>query len=203
MPRQADLHVQIELFYVSENHQLSSSITNDSMGSWQNDDSLTKYTTAPNTRSLSVTSNLQAINIATNLYSSNHESVTNVTTTMAVLFYETPNGSVAVLSRLAKGCSECPYDEYNNSIYTGDFRKLIWIDNSPTLQESCGNPEDPSHPYCNSPFASGQYRMDFDFSVITYFRSYLGYPVPYFQHSIYSIMGNPENPDIDLSCKYR
>ena len=196
MPCQADLQVQIELFYVSENHQLSSSITNDSTGIWWNEDSLTKYTTAPNTRSLSVTSNIQVISNATN-------DPPDFTTTMAVLFYETLNGSVAVLSRIAQECSTLPATlcfphASEEDIYPGYNRNLSWIDNSAALRTSCNSVN------CTTPFASSQNTVGTNFSVKTYFRSYLE-KVP--QHDIQSIiylpLENSKNPYIQVTGKYQ
>ena len=161
MPCQADLDVQIEVFYVSQGDHLSSCFTLGNLGAWQNDGSLSKYTTSPNTRSLSVTSNLQAISNATNPVSN-----TNVTTTMAALFYESPNGIVAALSRVANGCSIhlCPYrTASDNPIYTGDFRNFSWIDNSPAMRTACDNLQDCHY---GSPFASSRYAESTDFSVL-------------------------------------
>ena len=144
------------------------------MGFWQNDDTLTKYTTAPNTRSLSVTSNLKAISDATGM-TSTWETVQNATTTMAILFYESPNSSVAVLSRIAKGCLNCPYSGNDYSVYTGDQRSLSWI-----AKNLCDPPVNNSDQSCvgslhyfqsqeaRTPFASSQYRHDTNFSVITF-----------------------------------
>lgn len=58
IPPSVDLQLQSQLFYVSQSHCLSSSRYRqngeDDEGLWQPDTSLTNYTTAPNTRSLSV-----------------------------------------------------------------------------------------------------------------------------------------------------
>ena len=182
VPCHADLQVQIELFYVSQNHQLSISIMSVDTGTWQNDSSLSKYTTAPNTRSLSVTSNLQAISNATNPDS---DFDTNVTTMMAVLFYESPNGSVAVLSRFAEGCSDdlCAYDDDSvNPLYTGDVRNCSWIDNSPALT-----------PNFTAPFASSQETDGTNFEVITYLLTESELLEAY-----YTPVENSENPDIQI-----
>ena len=195
MPCQADLQVQIELFYVSGNHKLSSSITNGSMGAWQNDDSLTKYITASNTRSLSVTSNLQAIS---KLNSPIYFSDPNVTTTMAVLFYEAPNGSVAVLSRLAERCSvSCPYTGSENPIYTGEIRNSSWIDNSAVVQEI-------DDPYCTTPFTSGEERSDTNFSVTIFYRGAFTASDISFIGEAYSLsLESSTRPDFTALCKYR
>ena len=202
VPCQADLQVQIELFYVSQNYQLSSSIMSGDTGTWQDDGSLSKYTTAPNTRSLSVTSNLQAISNATNPA---HGPDWNVTTTMAVLFYESPNGSVAVLSRFAEGCSEdlCAYDDNSvNPLYTGDNRNFSWIDNSPVLHQYCGLfPNSKIQWQCHTPFASSE-STGGNFSVGAFFQwksdSNAG-----FLNILYSPSENIEDPHIDTVCKYR
>lgn len=175
MSGDADLDVQIEVFYVSQNNNLSSCFTLGSLGAWQNDGSLSKYTTAPNTRSLSVTSNLQAISNATNPVSN-----TNVTTTMAVLFYESPNGVVAVLSRVANGCSIhlCPYrTASDNPIYTGDFRNSSWIDNSPALHKACDFP-DPSTCQYGPPFAGSPFAQSTNFSILLKYPMWQSEAIP-------------------------
>lgn len=202
MPCQADLDVQIEVFYVSQNNHLSSCFTLDSLMAWQNDGSLSMYTTAPNTRSLSVTSNLQAISNATNPVSS-----TDVTTTMAVLFYESPNGILAVLSRVANGCSIhlCPYPTASdNPIYTGDFRNFSWIDNSPAVQRACDNH---SVFICqNGPFASSQYAESTNFSVILKYPLWQSETIPpaYYvlRTASYTPLANSEDSDVQVLGKY-
>ena len=170
------------------------------MSSWQGDGSLTKYTTAANTRSLSVTPNYQGISDST--VNGPHNGFLDTTTTMAVIFYESPNASVAVLSRFAQGCSVCPYYASENPIYTGDVRNFSWIDNSPAIRESCGNTVDPSDILCNTPFASGQYLNTTDFSVLTYSLGQIN-SQPRFVKTIYSPSQNPEDPNISHSCKYQ
>ena len=208
MPCSANLHVQIELFYVSQNHQLSSSITSGSTGAWQNDGSLTKYSTAPNTRSLSVTSNLQAIS---NAPGENHSSEYNWsdTTTMVVLFYESPNGSVAVLSRVAKGCSgdSCPYvGSVENPLYTGDVRNSSWIDESPTLREACDNRPYPSICQYGPPFASSQYAESTNFSVILKYLLWQSETTPsassVLKTASYTPLKNSEDSDVQVLRKY-
>lgn len=208
MPCQADLQVQIELFYVSQNHQLSSSITNGSMRVWQSDGSLTKYTTAPDTRSLSVTSNLQAISSETkgdsiDLTLTNNITFTSsevTTTTMSVLFYESSNGSVAALSRLANRCSEnCPYGSSENPIYTGDDRKSSWIDNSPALRGLCAASPDQLNGSCGAPFGSSQWLGGTNFSVITSFRGVLkNSSQAVIGTIIYTPLKSSEDPDIQI-----
>ena len=171
------------------------------MGTWQNDGSLTKYTTAPNTRSLSVTSNLQAISNATKTnvpFGYGYDPT--VTTTMAVLFYESPNGSVAVLSRLAKGCSRnpCPYDEHENPIYTGDVRNFSWIDKSPALWKICDDFVDLPEP----PFVSSQNTDGTNFSFTTYCPEGIS-SVPSVTETIFSPLKNSEVSDIRVLSKYR
>ena len=87
---------------------------------------------------------------------------------MAILFYESPNTSVAVLSRVAKGCSGqlCRDFDYgaDNPIYKGDVRNSSWIDVSPALRKQCGV-------VCSAAFASSLVMGDStNFGVITYFR---------------------------------
>ena len=186
------------------------------MSTWQNDGSLTKYTTAPSTRSLSVTSNLQAIANATNVNGPNYKIDMDVTTTMVVLFYESLNGSMAVLSRVAKRCSvyPCPYWQYNenatyntytpyveNPIYTGDPRSFSWIDNSPVLRNHCALLLNQTQPECHTPFASGDFHGS-NFSVETSFRwqkdAYAG-----LLRTIYTPSVNSEDPHIYSLGKYR
>ena len=126
---------------------------------WRNDDTLANYTTAPNTRSLSVASNSQGIS---------HGS-SNVTTTLAVLFYESPNMSVAVLSRVAKRCSteHCPGDTSEIPIYLGENRGISWIDNTRTLSESC---HVSAASQCMAPFTSRVVEEGANFSVSALFR---------------------------------
>ena len=173
------------------------------MGAWQNDGSLSKYTTAPNTRSLSVTSNLQAISNATGNNPS-YDQNSSVTTTMAVLFYERPNASVAVLSRFAQGCSEnlCPYYDSENPIYTGDVRNSSWIDNSTSLREACQSSVDPSQTSCDAPFVSSQYRNNNSLSVMTYFCQ-KGSSEPSVLETVFSPLENSEDSGISFQSKYR
>lgn len=178
------------------------------MEAWQNDGSLTKYTTAPNTRSLSVISNLQAISNATDVDSPSYESDFSVATTMAALFYESPNGSVAVLSRFAKGCSKnlCPYYESDNPIYTGDVRNLSWIDNSPAMQKACDNLLDPSICRYGPPFAIGQFAESTNFSVILKYllrQNQIISPAYYkLQTASYTPLKNSEDSDVQVLRKY-
>ena len=173
------------------------------MGSWQNDGSLTKYTTAPNTRSLTVTSNLQAIRNATDVTDPTNHYAETVTTTMAVLFYESPNASVAVLSRIAKGCyrGSCNFSE--KPLYTGDIRKVSWIDNSPSLRGSCGS-RPVSFPVSQyyTPFASSQYVGGTNFSVVTFFRGKTSSD-PSLITTIYSRLKNSEYADTQMEGRYR
>ena len=174
------------------------------MGFWQNDDSLTKYTTAPNTRSLSVTSNLKAISDATDPYHRNDE---NATTTMAILFYESPNTSVAVLSRLPKECSYCLSHPNDNPTDPSDPRNDSWIANNicgssvpPTGQPCAGPLQAPAHP----PFASSQYTGVTNFGVITfYFNNKIMPPSKYILGSTtYFPTENPETLRIGYERKY-
>ena len=168
------------------------------MGAWQNDGSLIRYTTAPNTRSLSVTSNLQAISNATKVNGRIINSE-NVTTTMAILFYESPNASVAVLSRIATGCIEdsCPYSISNNPIYTGDPRNLSWINNNPALRFFSFYSVHPFDPQCHTPFASSQFTGDTNFEVITFCYSVNDI------YTIHSTINDPESPQLEYPCKYQ
>ena len=123
---------------------------------------------------------------------------------MTILFYETPNGNVAVLSRLAERCSECPYSDSENPIYTGDVRNSTWFDNSPALQESYGSSADSSaNLYCNTPFASSQYTNGANFSVVTYFPGNLEEQSPGTDigHTIYTPLEDSENLHAQTSCK--
>ena len=180
-----------------------------SLRAWQNDGSLSKYTTAPNTRSLSVTSNLKAISNATNILGSNHD-FEKSTTTMAVLFYEGPNGSVAVLSRVAKECSDaCPYgDSFRvNPIYTDDRRNFSWIDNSPALRKACDSSlQDPSICQYGPPFASSQFAGSPSFSVLVKYLLWQSDAIPpaynVLKSASYTPMINSEDSDVEPLRKY-
>ena len=192
------------MFYVSQNLSLSSCFTLGSLGAWQNDGSLSMYTTAPNTRSLSVTLNLQAISNATSLVS-----YPNVTTTMAVIFYESPNGLMAVLSRVANGCSInlCPYrTASDNPIYTGDFRNFNWITNSPALQKLCDSLPDPSICQYGPPFASSQFAESNNFSLILKYPVWQNETIPppayLLKPASYTPLKNSENSDVQVLGKY-
>ena len=192
--------MQIEVFYVSQNNQLSSCFTLGSLGAWQYDGSLSKYTAARNTRSLSVTSTLKAISDAINPVSS-----TNATTTMAVLFYESPNGTVAVLSRVAYGCLThlCPYrTACENPIYTGDIRNFSWIDNSLTLQKACDSFPNLSICQYGPPFAGNQYAESTDFSIILKYLLWQSETIPPAYYVVdtasYTPLENSEDSDVQV-----
>ena len=121
---------------------------------WQNDNSLINYSTAADTRSLSVTSNLQAISNPKELY--------NNKTTVAVLFYESPNASVSVLMRTAEPCGSLGCYGPSSPIYTDDSRIFGWTDNSFALQRW-----DDKYLWSSmgSPFISEEATSDADFRV--------------------------------------
>lgn len=156
---------------------------------WQNDDSLANYTTAPNTRSLSVTSNSQGIS---------NRSV-YVTTTLAVLFYESPNTSVAVLSRVAKRCSaeQCPGFTSEIPLYPSDNRGISWIDNTPTLSESYLSP---SGSQCQAPFTSGVVEEGANFSVAAFFRQIIASEI-FLPKCRFNFQENTEKPTFVHSGK--
>ncbi|CAD6577270.1 MAG: hypothetical protein ASARMPREDX12_008290 [Alectoria sarmentosa] len=131
----------IELFYVSQSHHLNSTYTDSNFINWQYDtnNGLTKYVTASNTRSLSVTSNPYGLN-------SNDTLPGNATSTTALLFYENSNANVSVLLRTAKQCVlgeggneniTCipKSDIANASIPITGFTEN-WTDNSSALRNS-------------------------------------------------------------------
>ena len=128
---------------------------------------------------------------------------------MAVLFYESPNASVAALSRLAEQCLRgCDYTS-ENPIYEGDSRNLKWIDNSPKLQELCSSyyGDQINFQCATPPFASSQSVEGTNFSVLAFFRGGLEESSQSKIESIFSIaytpIKNSEDPDIQVLCKYR
>lgn len=87
------------------------------MGWWSaNGGSITQYTTAPNTRSLSVASNIQP----TNFYA-------NATAVLALLFYENSNGSVRALVNTVQSNA---YTACMTKLDTDECGLGTWIDDS-------------------------------------------------------------------------
>lgn len=128
---------------------------------------------------------------------------------MAVLFYESPNGILAVLSRVANGCSThlCPYSTASdNPIYTGDLRNFSWIDNSPVLQKACDTLLDPSTCQYGPPFASSQYAESTNFSVILKYPLWQNRTTPsayYLLKTVsYTPLENSEDSDVEVLRKY-
>ena len=127
-----------------------------------------------------------------------------VTTTTDVLFYESSNGSVAVLSRIAKSCSDphCSYIQTTNLSYAYNDRNHSWIDNTLASQQVCGSPGDPYRPQCNTPFTSCKYTGGSSFGVVTYFWGEKD-SVPEFYGILYSAEENSEDANITQFSKYR
>ena len=129
---------------------------------------------------------------------------------MAVLFYESPHGTVAVLSRVANGCSIhlCPYrTASDNPIYTGDIRSFSWIDNSPAVQKACDTFPNPSICQYGPPFASSQYAQSTNFSVILKYplwQSDTNAPTTYYvlRTASYTPLKNSEDSDFQDLGKY-
>ena len=79
----------MSLFYISENGTVASIAVSDAQGSWFPYQELWNYSTAVNTRSLSIT----LFPFANTSLNTTENSTTNV----ALLFYENPNGKVSTL----------------------------------------------------------------------------------------------------------
>ncbi|KAM0800348.1 hypothetical protein BDR22DRAFT_972912 [Usnea florida] len=82
---------QMSLYYVSESNDVSSNILMEGEDSWYPDGQFGNFSTAVDTRSLSISS-LETVN-----NSSEFNLVENSTTNLALLFYENPNGKVSAL----------------------------------------------------------------------------------------------------------
>ena len=128
---------------------------------------------------------------------------------MAVLFYESPNGTVAVLSRVANGCSIdlCPYrTASDNPIYTGDLRNTTWIDNSPAMQKACNNFPGSSICQYGPPFASSQFAESTNFSLLLKYPLWQSETIPpayYVLKTVsYTPLTNSGDSDVQVLRKY-
>ena len=81
----------MSLYYISENGIITSNFLSEHQGSWFPHQDLGNYSTAVDTRSLSIS----LFPLANN--SSNLNTTQNSTTNVALLFYENPNGKVTTL----------------------------------------------------------------------------------------------------------
>ena len=131
----------MSLYYISENGIVSSNFLSESESSWEQDQQFGNYSTAVDTRSLSI-SLFPMANSSSNLNIGE-----NSTTNIALLFYETPNGKVsALLHRLIIIVNENPQ--------AGSSPQDQWI--NITSQESKALPNEfrnaPKFNYRNTPY---------------------------------------------------
>ncbi|CAF9916808.1 MAG: hypothetical protein ALECFALPRED_010873 [Alectoria fallacina] len=145
----------IQLFYVSQSHHLNCSSVYSGQFNWINDDSLSNYSTASNTRSLSVTSIPQGLNSTAPV---------NGTADIALLFYVNTNGNVSALLNIARNDSISVDEDETVSSW-----RTEWIDIS-NLQSNMSNPYEssPVVPGSVPPFTSIE-GMSVNFTVETIF----------------------------------
>ncbi|KAM0801855.1 hypothetical protein BDR22DRAFT_847330 [Usnea florida] len=116
---------EIDLYYISVHDYLNSSTFSD--GSWESVDDLSNYSTASNTRQLSVTSTVDTRSIS-NLSG-------NQSADLSLLLFENSLGNVSALLEFAHLCNGvCPYPGPDVPI-----TKSYWIDISRNSKEVAGS----------------------------------------------------------------
>ena len=176
----------MSLYYVSESNIVSSNFLDEGEGSWFPDAQFGNYSTAVDTRSLSISL------FPTANTSSSFNIGENSTTNVALLFYENPNGKVsALLHRFINVVSEDPQG--------GESQQDQWIDI--TSQESQALPNEfrnpPGFNYSNTLYKLSGYNTTFSRTlhkadpIAVYNTPFAS--APYFGGSVDTIFYSPFN----------